>query len=559
MSTNIAASCRRVGSGGLEHTSSGINTRERSVALLGSKCRGQASRIDTLRSRSLSRRGNRVSTIVTATYEPTSEPNGEVSASSWSNLWKNDWKTLSDARDQALRSLGLMSQDNNSNLVAEQQEQLYKLEAQLEEANQQVLEAKAIADRAVKQLTSLQQSASTEATASAVASTSTATATAEPPSTTTTSIAAPLVQKSKKQRANGLKSSLELSENLKRFWYPVEFTKNLTSDTLIPITLFNEPWVLFRDGNGDVGCIRDECAHRACPLSLGQNHNGCVQCPYHGWEFNKEGECENMPSTVHSGKGLGIRKLECKEDDNMIFVWPAEGVSPDLELPYLGPPNSDYHIHAEIVLEVPVEHGLLLENLLDLAHAPFTHTSTFAKGWPVPDIVKFKAQSALTGNWDPYPIDMSFLPPACVHSTIGLNKPGDIERGMRAEQCKNHLHQLHVCLPAKNGGTRLLYRMSLDFIPWVKHVPGIDLLWKEMANQVLGEDLVLVQGQQERMEEGGDTWNAPVAYDKLAVRYRRWRNGLDKDGGASEKTRANVVTMSAMELFDEEEDEDTPF
>lgn len=35
-------------------------------------------------------------------------------------------------------------------------------------------------------------------------------------------------------------------------------------------------------------------------------------------------------------------------------------------------------------MDVPVEHGLLLENLLDLAHAPFTHTSTFAKGWPVP-------------------------------------------------------------------------------------------------------------------------------------------------------------------------------
>lgn len=43
-------------------------------------------------------------------------------------------------------------------------------------------------------------------------------------------------------------------------------------------------------------------------------------------------------------------------------------------------------------VEVPVEHGLLMENLLDLAHAPFTHTSTFAKGWPVPDSVKFKVR-----------------------------------------------------------------------------------------------------------------------------------------------------------------------
>lgn len=47
-------------------------------------------------------------------------------------------------------------------------------------------------------------------------------------------------------------------------------------------------------------------------------------------------------------------------------------------------------------VEVPVEHGLLMENLLDLAHAPFTHTSTFAKGWPVPDSVKFKVRSTVT-------------------------------------------------------------------------------------------------------------------------------------------------------------------
>ncbi len=70
-----------------------------------------------------------------------------------------------------------------------------------------------------------------------------------------------------------------------------------------------------------------------------------------------------------------------------------------------------------------MEHGLLLENLLDLAHAPFTHTSTFAKGWPVPDVVKFNAARMLGGNWEPYPIDMAFEPPCMVLSTIGAPPP----------------------------------------------------------------------------------------------------------------------------------------
>ena len=56
---------------------------------------------------------------------------------------------------------------------------------------------------------------------------------------------------------------------------------------------------------------------------------------------------------------------------------------------------------------------------------------------------------------------------------------------MRAEDCQNHLHQLHVCLPSREGHTRLLYRMSMDFMDWTLYVPGIQSFWKYIAGQVL--------------------------------------------------------------------------
>ncbi|RRT47330.1 hypothetical protein B296_00052142, partial [Ensete ventricosum] len=141
-----------------------------------------------------------------------------------------------------------------------------------------------------------------------------------------------------------------------------------------------------------------------------------------------------------------------------------------------------------IVMELPVEHGLLLDNLLDLAHAPFTHTTTFAKGWNVPSLVKFLTPaSGLQGYWDPYPIDMEFRPPCIVLSTIGISKPGKLE-GRSTRQCSTHLHQLHV----------------------------------------LNEDLRLVIGQQDRMINGANVWNSPVSYDKLGIRYRLWRDALER-------------------------------
>lgn len=313
------------------------------------------------------------------------------------------------------------------------------------------------------------------------------------------------------------------SETLRNFWYPVAFSADVKSDTLVPFDCFEEPWVVFRGKDGRVGCVQNSCAHRACPLHLGRMKDGHIQCPYHGWEYSTSGVCERMPSTKLLD--VRIRVLPCVEQDGMIWIWPGDDI-PEATLPSLSPP-SGFMVHAEIVIELPVEHGLLIENLLDLAHAPFTHTTTFARGWAVPSLVQFRTPTAaLKGFWDPYPIDMEFGPPCMVLSTIGIAKPGKLE-GSSVSSCSKHLHQLHVCMPSSRGKTRLLYRMSLDFLPILKHIPYIKYVWSHLANKVLDEDLRLVLGQQDRMVRGANVWNKPVAYDKLGLRYRRWRIAVE--------------------------------
>ena len=63
---------------------------------------------------------------------------------------------------------------------------------------------------------------------------------------------------------------------------------------------------------------------------------------------------------------------------------------------------------------------------------------------------------------------------------------------------------------------------------------------------------MLVKGQQERMGQGADVWANPVAYDKLGVRYRRWRNSLVLPKSAPARREAEeelVQTMSAGAIF----------
>ncbi len=301
------------------------------------------------------------------------------------------------------------------------------------------------------------------------------------------------------------------------------------------------------------------------------------------WAFGEQYTLRAAPGTpsgwtvlAQPAPGVGpARELPTAVMDGMLAVWPGES-APTAPPPQgaLMPP-SNYVIHAEIVVEdVPAEHGLLIENLLDLAHAPFTHTGTFAKGWGVPEAVKFAADAARApgdgwadigtwlaggarGSWAPYPIDMSFEPPCCVVSHVGLAQAGaagsgaQFVPGTRALDCPKHLHQLHVCLPSRTGRTRLLYRMALDFAGWAKIVPGMHLVWSEMAAQVLGEDMRLVVGQQERMARGERVWGHPVGYDKCALAYRRFRNEASRpmSENSDRPRRAEEAKTEAAELL----------
>ncbi|XP_006662080.1 LOW QUALITY PROTEIN: chlorophyllide a oxygenase, chloroplastic [Oryza brachyantha] len=400
--------------------------------------------------------------------------------------------------------------------------ELAGLQEELEKAHNQVHLSEARVSTALDKLAQMETLVNDRLLQDGSSSASTAECTSLAPST---SSAGRVVSKKPPRRSLNVSGPVQpYNPSLKNFWYPVAFSSDLKDDTMVPIDCFEEQWVIFRGKDGRPGCVQNTCAHRACPLHLGSVSEGRIQCPYHGWEYSTDGKCEKMPSTKMLD--VRIRSLPCFEQEGMVWIWPGND-PPKSTIPSLLPP-SGFTIHAEIVMELPVEHGLLLDNLLDLAHAPFTHTSTFAKGWSVPSLVKFLTPSSgLQGYWDPYPIDMEFRPPCMVLSTIGISKPGKLE-GKSTKQCSTHLHQLHICLPSSRNKTRLLYRMSLDFAPWLKHVPFMHILWSHFADKVLNEDLRLVLGQQERMINGANVWNWPVSYDKLGIRYRLWRDAIER-------------------------------
>ncbi len=83
-------------------------------------------------------------------------------------------------------------------------------------------------------------------------------------------------------------------EMLRRYWWPVGFTAHVAK-TPVPARLLGEDLVLFRDGDGKVGLLDRRCPHRGTQLDLGRVELKGLRCCYHGWLFDREGRCLDMP------------------------------------------------------------------------------------------------------------------------------------------------------------------------------------------------------------------------------------------------------------------------
>jgi nitrite reductase/ring-hydroxylating ferredoxin subunit len=58
-----------------------------------------------------------------------------------------------------------------------------------------------------------------------------------------------------------------------------------------------EDLLAFRDSNGRVGIVEPHCPHRGANLYYGRNEDCGIRCAFHGWKFDVEGNCVDLPTS----------------------------------------------------------------------------------------------------------------------------------------------------------------------------------------------------------------------------------------------------------------------
>lgn len=165
---------------------------------------------------------------------------------------------------------------------------------------------------------------------------------------------------------------------MKDHWYVAAESSEL-KDKPLPRMIDGEAIVLFRDGSGQVGALRDRCSHRNVQLSRGWVKDGCLTCPYHGWRFDAAGQCVHIPALCSDDplpKKSAVPDYPVIEQQGYIWVYVGEGVpaDPPFTLPHMAEPGWAWvRLKARVCNHV----DNVVENFIDCPHTGFIHAGLF--------------------------------------------------------------------------------------------------------------------------------------------------------------------------------------
>jgi nitrite reductase/ring-hydroxylating ferredoxin subunit len=122
-----------------------------------------------------------------------------------------------------------------------------------------------------------------------------------------------------------------MGDLFRRYWIPALHVSEVEEADCPPVRvqLLGEKLVAFRDSDGRLGVIEEFCAHRGVSLWFGRNEECGLRCAYHGWKYDVNGQCMDLPSEPEETgmrKRIKLKSYPTIERGGVVWV-------------YMGPPE----------------------------------------------------------------------------------------------------------------------------------------------------------------------------------------------------------------------------
>jgi phenylpropionate dioxygenase-like ring-hydroxylating dioxygenase large terminal subunit len=159
---------------------------------------------------------------------------------------------------------------------------------------------------------------------------------------------------------------------LKNCWHPVAYSYQVTGKPY-GTKLLDEHLVIWRSSDGKPNAMKDLCIHRGTALSLGWVAEDTIVCAYHGWRYNKKGNCTVIPQSAAQIIPVKacVKSYQSQERYGLIWVALDEPMYPLPEIP-------EYEVEDwKIVNTGPFawksDASRQVENFTDFGHFPWVH------------------------------------------------------------------------------------------------------------------------------------------------------------------------------------------
>jgi phthalate 4,5-dioxygenase len=169
-----------------------------------------------------------------------------------------------------------------------------------------------------------------------------------------------------------------MGELLRQYWQPFLRSADLAECDGRPlrVTLLGEQLIAFRDSEGRVGLLANNCAHRGASLFFGRNEAAGLRCVYHGWKFDVGGRCVDMPNEPpESNFKDKVRQTAypCAERGGVIWAYLGPREQPP-ELPQLEwnlVPEDQVYLTMRVA---DCNFVQVMEGEIDSSHSGFLHS-----------------------------------------------------------------------------------------------------------------------------------------------------------------------------------------
>jgi len=130
-----------------------------------------------------------------------------------------------------------------------------------------------------------------------------------------------------------------MGDLMRQYWIPVVLSSEITSGGRPKrVRILGEELVAFRTPGGRAGVLAEFCAHRRASLYFARNEERGLRCVYHGWQYEPDGRCVDMPNERPESNfqdKVTLPAYPCAERGGVVWIYmgpasPPPGL-PDLE------------------------------------------------------------------------------------------------------------------------------------------------------------------------------------------------------------------------------------